>query len=226
MKIIAINWKNWAEKDLITQICTSLPEKNITWFLPLTHLAYANEFKTNFNLGSQNTFIHHNKTITGEINKPLLDDVGVTSILVNHSERDLFFHEGKRLKKILESLNNTEFDLFICVGEAKKNTFNDMFSQLDIINEFLKSGLNCKIVIAYEPRWAIGTGFAATPSYVSRAIHEIKKYLVSASCVIYGGSVSSDNAYELLCICDGLLIGSASRELKQLKEIIECTKFF
>ncbi len=246
-KIIAANWKmnlNINEtidfilnfKDIISNTTLNC---EIVICPPFTSLTIANELLKNSNikLGAQN--MHHEKSgaFTGEISCEMLKNMGCTFVIIGHSERRIIFKETDELinKKILVALQNNLTPIF-CVGETL--TERETNKAFDVIKKQITVGLQNisindgeKIVIAYEPVWAIGTGKNATKEeaeevhlFIRNLLKEIFNEKISEKIVIqYGGSVKGDNAMDLLSQknIDGALVGGASLKAATFFEIIK-----
>ena len=178
--------------------------------------------------GSQNVSEHDSGAYTGEISARMLKEFGVSYGLVGHSERRSLHAEtnalvGQKAKKLLEM----GITPIICVGETlgqreAGQTFEVVLGQLEAAVECVGVGKLGKVVLAYEPVWAIGTGLTASPDQVQE-VHSYlrgKLALMDASAaislkILYGGSVKPDNAEALFQQedVDGGLIGGASLNL-------------
>ncbi|MFZ1360766.1 MAG: triose-phosphate isomerase [Candidatus Saccharimonadales bacterium] len=178
-----------------------------------------------FKLAAQNFYFRDNGAFTGEISATQLRGL-VDYALVGHSERRHVFHEhNKEVRNKVQSAVRNRIKPILCVGEtAHERTIGETNA---VLHDQIVAGLANvtseeleKVVIAYEPVWAIGTGRNATPDDVVRAIRAIRrqvKHLFGEDAagdirVLYGGSVKADNAQSYLASegVDGLLIGGAS----------------
>ena len=189
---------------------------------------------TKFHVGAQNCHFEDSGAYTGEISTSMLVNCKVEYVILGHSERRAFFHEknndiGKKVAKVL----NGGMKPILCVGETI-DELNEGLAK-ETVQRQLQLGLNdvnslSNIVIAYEPVWAIGTGLTASVEKVSEIhsfIRTILKDLSSESesnnvPIIYGGSVNSFNADELINVhaVNGFLIGGASLDVDKFVEII------
>ncbi len=193
--------------------------------------------RSSVGLGAQNVFWEDHGAFTGETSGRMLAEIGVTHVLVGHSERRSIFGETDEMvnKKVLHAFVN-QLTPILCVGETAVERTADM--QRDRVRDQLTralSGVRLKshdrLIVAYEPVWAIGTG--QTPEvgdvlsmheFVREVLREIFPSTDPTTVrVIYGGSVDGTNAYPFLreSQVDGVLVGSASVKLNQFKEIIE-----
>src|SRR5690242_9027192 len=170
---------------------------------------------------AQNVHWEPEGAYTGEISAPLLLDLGVTGALVGHSERRQYFGEtddgvARRTQTALASGLN----VIACVGETLEQreageTEEVLRRQLSVLEP------HERLVLAYEPVWAIGTGRTATPEIAEDA-HAFIKSLLDVP-VLYGGSVKPENAEALLAQghVDGALVGGASLEVESFTAICE-----
>jgi len=188
-------------------------------------------------LGAQDVYHEPDGAFTGEVSTSMLQDIGVGGVLAGHSERRHVIGEddalvGKKVRAILDA----GFTCVLCVGETleqreagKTDAVNE--GQLRAALQDLPSNLWSRLVVAYEPVWAIGTGRTATPDDAQRAHEAIRSVLagfgsdqVAASTrIVYGGSVKPGNAADLFAQpdIDGGLIGGASLEASDFIAICE-----
>ena len=233
-KIIAGNWKmNKTPKEAL-ELIEMLKSKvdtdkaDVVFCVPYIDLIPASDALkgTNISLGAQNMFYEENGAYTGEISPSMLKEVGVKYVIIGHSERRSYFAETDEMinKKIKKAL---EHDLIpiLCVGESLDQREEGIFIEF-IRTQIKKAFLGIsseqakKVVIAYEPIWAIGTGKTASNEqaeeicYVIRqAISEIySKEVADVIRIQYGGSVNEKNAADLFAMpnIDGGLVGGAS----------------
>lgn len=189
---------------------------------------------TKFHLGAQNCHFEGSGAFTGEISTSMLLNCNVEYVILGHSERRAIFHEknndiGHKVAKVLSD----GMKPILCVGETI-DELNDGLAKVTVQRQ-LQLGLNNvnsfkNIVIAYEPVWAIGTGLTASIEKVSEIHSFIRTTLKDLSSdsesnnvpIIYGGSVNSDNADELINAnaVNGFLIGGASLDVDKFVEII------
>ncbi|MDR1057521.1 MAG: triose-phosphate isomerase [Coxiellaceae bacterium] len=188
-------------------------------------------------VSAQDMFWEDAGAFTGQISAPMLKDIGVTHVIIGHSERRQFFYETNTTvnKKIKAALKHNLIPIF-CIGETLAEREAEKVEE--IITTQLASGLTditqdaiTKIVIAYEPVWAIGTGKTATSEQVEEAHIMIRKLLtkkfgeshIDMVRIIYGGSVKPNNAQELLSKpnIDGALVGGASLKAEDFINIIK-----
>ena len=218
----------YKDTDVQTAICA-----------PFTDLeALVEAFKgTDIKVGAQNMHFADEGAYTGEISMAMLEEIGVDFCIVGHSERRQYFGEtdetvNKKLKKLFEG----PIRPILCVGESLEE--RDADKAFDVVGGQIKADLEGidaadvkKLVIAYEPIWAIGTGRTATPEQAEEMCAFIRKTLielygeeVSDEVIIqYGGSVKPANATEIMNMdeIDGALVGGASLKPKDFMEIID-----
>ena len=177
-------------------------------------------------LGAQNLFWEEKGAFTGEVSAPMLKDAGCHYVIIGHSERRQYFGETDETvnKKVKAALAH-ELIPIMCIGESleekeKEKTIDKVETQINSGLEELGKEEIRRIIIAYEPIWAIGTGLTATPSQAEEVHNFIREKLAekygneTASCaiILYGGSVKPDNTYSLLKEnnINGALVGGAS----------------
>ncbi|HIU44515.1 MAG TPA: triose-phosphate isomerase [Candidatus Ventrousia excrementavium] len=192
---------------------------------------------TKVEIGAQNVHYAENGAFTGEVSCGMLHEAGVKYVIIGHSERRQYFGETDALvnKKVLAALQ-CGLRPIICVGESLEMrelgvTLDQVRAQVKMALNGVPSELLRKVVIAYEPIWAIGTGKTATADQadeVGRVIRECLRTKYGARCarsvsILYGGSMNPSNAAELLSMpdVDGGLIGGASLDVGQLSAIID-----
>lgn len=234
-KIIAGNWKmnysvNQAE-DFVYSIKDSINTTDVDVvicpnFVSLDRVSEAIE-GTNIMLGAQNVYFEGKGAYTGETSVDMLAAVGARYCIVGHSERREYFKEtdeivNKKAKKLLEK------DIYpiVCVGESLEQREDNTY--FDVVEKEVRGSLDgidsemiaSKVVIAYEPIWAIGTGKTATAEQANEMCKYIRDVVAkmydedtaSKVRIQYGGSVKPSNANEILNMSDidGALVGGAS----------------
>ncbi|GHS88762.1 triosephosphate isomerase [Campylobacterota bacterium] len=179
-------------------------------FPPATALCPSRE---NITVGAQNAWAAENGSFTGEIGTEQLEEFGTKTLLIGHSERRHIFGEGLDLiKRKFDFFSSLDYEIFFCVGEpieikeaGAEAVMTYISRQIDGID------LNySRLVLAYEPVWAIGTGKTATNEDIAFVHNEIKN--LSSKPLLYGGSVKVENAAEIMSIegVDGVLVGTTS----------------
>lgn len=212
-------------------ICPAFP------FLVTAKEAFAG---SSISIGAQNCHSAASGAFTGEVSIPMLKDISVDWIILGHSERRTIFGEtDEMISEKVKAALNTGMRVILCIGESEKQredgeTNKIIEGQMEKCLESLKSlnGVDCeRLVIAYEPVWAIGTGKVATPQQAQETHHHIRRFLAdrispehaSAFRIIYGGSVSGTSAAELAkqVDIDGFLVGGASLKVDEFTKIIK-----
>lgn len=188
-------------------------------------------------VGAQNLFWEDHGAFTGETSARMLTELGVGFVLIGHSERRTHLGETDEMvnKKIVQALANQLVPI-VCVGESTEQRAAQTQRE-HVRNQLIAAFTNVRmrgqhrILIAYEPVWAIGTGEVPEIGEVL-AMHEFIRDVVSNIFgtdvslqleVLYGGSVDSENAYQFLreTQIDGVLVGGASVKLNHFKDIID-----
>jgi len=244
--IIAGNWKmnnNSAESvELVSQLremISGIKEVEVVVAPPYTALgSVATAIKgSTIVLSSQNIFWEEKGAFTGEISPSMLKDIGCQYAIIGHSERRQYFGEtnetvNKRLKAALEA----SLTPIVCIGETLEEKEAD--KTLTVIEKQVKEGLAGissgemeKVVIAYEPVWAIGTGKTATPEQAQEVHQFIRGMLAQVFDegvaegirILYGGSVKPDNVDQLMSQkdIDGALVGGASLKADSFARIVQ-----
>jgi len=175
--------------------------------------------------GGQNCYFEKSGAFTGETSPYTLEEMGAKYSLVGHSERRHVFGE---LDETLNKKNKASIEAGLipvfCIGETESEF--DSGATLDVLKKQIDLGLKdvdlSKVIVAYEPVWAIGTGKAATPEIVEN-VHSKLREILPLTPLLYGGSVKPANAKELYNIkdVDGFLIGGASLEVESFCQIFE-----
>ena len=186
-------------------------------FPPFPYLSFINYNK--IKVGAQNVSEFENGAFTGEVGAKMLKEVNVKYCLIGHSERRLYFKEDNNIlsKKITHLLNHSIIPV-LCVGESlKERKCGTMFKVLEEQMKVFQE----KVIVAYEPIWAIGTGSIPTIKEISEvAIFFKQNYNIS---ILYGGSVNESNIKEISSISniEGVLVGGASLEFKKVNKMLE-----
>lgn len=241
--IIAGNWKMnktpSEAKSLIDHIKPLVADANCEVVVcpPFVCLPAAKTVLENSNikLGAQNMHWEESGAYTGEVSAPMLKEIGVEYVIIGHSERRQYFAETDDTvnKKIISAFSH-ELIPIVCVGETLEQreagkTENVVKMQVEKGLSGLKVDEVRRLIVAYEPIWAIGTGRNATPSdanYVIKFIRDIITGLYGTVAdevrIQYGGSVNAQNAAEILAMpdIDGALVGGASLKAQDFATIV------
>ena len=244
-KVIAGNWKmNMLPNETIDFIQELTPlvkdtKNEVILCVPYTDLFYAllHVQETNIKIGAQNMHWEEKGAYTGEVSAPMLKSIGVEYVIIGHSERRQYFAEtDETVNKKIKSALAHGLKPIVCVGETLEQreageTETIVTNQIAKAFEGIASEDLEKIIVAYEPIWAIGTGKTATKEDANNTIMQIRKKLAEiygqneAEGVIiqYGGSVKSSNAKELfeMSDIDGGLVGGASLKAEEFSKIVK-----
>ena len=244
-KIVAGNWKmnkNAEEtEDLLNDLIDKLPQDvdaQIIVAPTFINLASAVDHLeiTNIAVAAQNMHQNENGAYTGEISADMLKSIGVNIVILGHSERRAYFHETDTIlaQKVTTALKH-DMTVIFCFGEELKDRQNNQ--HFNVVENQLRDGLFHlenndweKIILAYEPVWAIGTGETASPEQ-AQEMHEFiretirKRYgsnVAEDVSILYGGSVKPDNAKEIFSKpdVDGGLIGGAALKASDFAAIV------
>ena len=188
---------------------------------------------TNVSLSAQNVYYEEKGAFTGEISPGMLEDVGCDYVLVGHSERRQYFHESDETanRKITISQKHG-LSVIFCIGESLSQ--REAGKTFEVLTQQIRNGLRDvdaqKLVVAYEPVWAIGTGKTATPDQAQEAhqfirsrLREIYHDYADSLRIIYGGSVTTENIDSLMACpdLDGALVGGASLNPDSFQRIVQ-----
>lgn len=236
-KIIAGNWKmNKTPSEAVKFLEDLKPlvagaDSDVVVCVPLIDIMVAKQVLegTNIKIGAQNMYYESKGAYTGEVSPDMLVDAGVEYIIIGHSERRQYFSEtnDRVNKKVARAI---EFGMIpiLCCGESLEQrelgiTYDHLRIQIKTALKGLEPEQVAKVIIAYEPIWAIGTGRVATNqqaedvcAQIRALVAELYDYEVAGSIrILYGGSVTADNASGLFAMpnIDGGLVGGASLKL-------------
>lgn len=245
-KVMAANWKMYKNPDEtrayfrdFLPLVAGHDRDEIVVCPPYTDIdaAVASARGSNVAIGVQNVHWKADGAYTGEISAPMLLCLGVTHVIVGHSERRQYFGEtddtvNLRLKTALES----GLSAICCVGEVleeREAGMTDDILRRQCVRAFHAISVKKaeKLILAYEPVWAIGTGKTATPELAAQAHAVIRReaseifgeVLANKLRILYGGSVKPENASALMAQeeIDGALVGGASLDPKSFAAIVK-----
>ena len=244
--IIAGNWKmnNTASQGvaLVKALAPLVTEANcdVVVCVPAINIPAVSEALkgTNIKLGAENVHFAEKGAYTGEISAAMLLEYGVEYVIIGHSERRQYFAETDETvnKRTLTAINAGLIPI-VCIGETLEE--RETGKTEEVLATQIKEGLKgiedlTKIVIAYEPVWAIGTGRTATAEQANETIGFIRKTLAEVFCpkcaekvrIQYGGSMNAGNCKELMAMpeIDGGLIGGASLKAPDFSAIVNFDK--
>jgi triosephosphate isomerase len=247
-QLIAGNWKLHNTLAQSTELARTLHERTLSStaevvvapvFTALTTVADTLR-GSHIRLSAQDVFFQDKGAFTGQVSAPLLADVGCGYCIVGHSERRQFFGEtDETVRKKVRALLAVGITPILCIGESLEQrdqgaTIGVSVGQLAAGLAGIETSALAKLVVAYEPVWAIGTGKTATPDDAQSVHAAIRAYLryergdafAQSTRVLYGGSVKADNAKELLGQpdIDGALVGGASLVADQFVAIVAAAR--
>jgi triosephosphate isomerase len=188
-----------------------------------------NKFDTpsNVRVGVQNAYPTQNGSFTGEIGLDQIEEFGIKTILIGHSERRHVLGESQEdTVKKFDFYKEKGFEIVYCIGESQEvreegieSVMAYNLAQLDGIDINYEN-----MIIAYEPVWAIGTGLTASVDQIDETLNSLKEHIKAP--LLYGGSVKVANTKEILSIknCDGILVGTASWEVESFCQMLEISK--
>lgn len=234
MKIIAANFKtNHTRKStasFVAEVNDFLKSNDISnQVVVFPSATCLDSFDTisNFTIGAQNAYPVNSGSFTGELGTIHLDEFGIKTILIGHSERRHVLGESQEdIAKKYEFYKALGYTIVYCIGEPLEVRQSGLENTLEYIYEqFVGIDINYEnLILAYEPVWAIGTGVTATSQDITEVHSAIKKKIDKP--LLYGGSVKVANVREICSLdgVDGALIGTASWIVEDFKQIIENTK--
>jgi triosephosphate isomerase len=194
-------------------------------FPPATAL---NRFDTQnpIRIGAQNAYPTVKGSFTGEIGLEQLEEFGIDTLLIGHSERRHILGETQTaIAQKFAWFKERGFTIFYCIGEPLEiREAGDMAVKKYLVEQL--DGIDTsydRLILAYEPVWAIGTGKTATPELIEKTHADIKQLCDRP--LLYGGSVKPANIEEILAVpgCDGALIGTASWDVASMISMLEIT---
>ncbi|WP_119068812.1 triose-phosphate isomerase [Rubrobacter indicoceani] len=248
--MMAANWKmNKTLREAEDYAAAVIPKAedaggvDVAVFVPFTCL---NEFArmtadTPVIAGAQNFYFEDSGAYTGEVSAPMLLDVGARAVLIGHSERrEIFFESDEMVAKKTKRALDAGLIPVVCCGETKEE--RDSGGMWDKIQAQIKAVMDAvdgdldpeKIIFAYEPIWAIGTGDTASPEDAQDAIGQVRGLLeelrgegfAGSVRILYGGSVKPENIAEIMSQrdVDGGLVGGAALDVESFGELVEAAK--
>ena len=248
-KIVAGNWKMNIDLEKGVQLFNEIQQllkeevkadQEVIICPPYTHLSSLSQIvdpNTNLSIGAQNCHQADSGAFTGEVSASIIASAGASYVIIGHSERRLYFAESNSLlaQKLDVVLKNGLSPIF-CIGETLEQRNSETYfevikEQITEASFHLQGADYSKMVLAYEPVWAIGTGLTASPEQAQQIHSFIRnlladKYdqdLANNMTILYGGSCNPKNAAELFAKADidGGLIGGASLKAQDFVDIIK-----
>ena len=244
---IAGNWKMWGTREQASTYCQRLLEllpdpqrrpADVGVCAPFTALEVLVERLTGSDVRVAAQNMHQGETgaFTGEVSAPMLVELGVDSVVLGHSERRQLFGESDRaLQEKVPAALAAGLEPILCVGETEDereggHTQRTLRHQVQEALDRVEPERLADVVVAYEPIWAIGTGRVATCEQAQEAVAFIRALVGDRSAeaaervrILYGGSVSAENAADLLAApgIDGALVGGASLKAASFLAIVD-----
>jgi triosephosphate isomerase len=207
-------------ESLKEKLLAKKPEDKVYIFPPATAL---NSYEGDFTVGAQNAYPTQNGAYTGEIGIEQLEEFGIKTILIGHSERREHLGESQEIiAQKFAFFKEQGYEILYCIGEpleireeGNEAVMEYLLAQFDGIDISYKD-----LIIAYEPIWAIGTGRSATVEEIASTHESLKKTVQKP--LLYGGSVKPANIKEITDIrgVDGVLVGSASLDAESFSKMI------
>jgi len=240
--IVAGNWKMNASKEsvnkLILGILSGMSEvgSEVLVCAPFPYLSQVEELiaDSQVKLGAQNLNTNSSGAFTGEVSANMIKDFGARHVIVGHSERRSLYGETSSLvaEKVKAALEN-DLTPLLCVGESLEQreageTETVVAEQINAVIGLVGIRAFRNIIIAYEPVWAIGTGKTASPRqaqevhlFIRSLLGESNESIAQNTPILYGGSMNSGNANELIACADidGGLIGGAALKAEDFLQI-------
>jgi triosephosphate isomerase len=244
--LIAANWKMYktnaearACAEALLPLCLGHTRDEIVICPPFISLSIVLDQLSGSGIavGAQNMHFAEEGAYTGEVSAPMLTAIGVTHVILGHSERRRYFCEtDETVNQKLHTALHHGLTPIVCVGEALQEREAGLMEEV-LTRQIDKALLNISpdhaapIVIAYEPLWAIGTGKTATPEQAAQAHllirsevgRRLNREIADNMRILYGGSVRPDNAASLLTQpgIDGALVGGASLKPESFAQLVK-----
>lgn len=231
LKTLSSNFKNHRMPNEVPEVVVFPP---FPFLLSAIDLLEGSGIK----VGAQNVGLQTTGAYTGEVSVPMVQSLGCDYVMLGHSERRAIFGESDADigAKVRLCLDQPGLNVILCVGETEEEYESNLLAS--IVDVQLKKGLvdvkpheMDRLVIAYEPVWAIGTGKVATPEQAQTAHEAVRKtvdemfgsQIAEAVRIQYGGSVKPDNVEEIMLMpdVDGALVGGASLEADSFTRIVD-----
>ncbi len=249
-KVIAGNWKMYTDifesanlvKALVNKLRKAPSDPEVVVCPPFTSLVVVSRLiqGSKIKLGAQNMYHEDEGAYTGEISAKMLKSIGCQYVILGHSERRQYFNETNDLINLkVKMALQTGLTPIVCIGEKLDEREKGITEQVvtaqakGVLRDIRGSDIE-KVIIAYEPVWAIGTGRNATPEQaeevhqlIRKLVGQLSGWSIAEQLVIqYGGSVKPDNAPDLLSQpnVDGALVGGASLKSDSFIAIIKAAQ--
>ena len=203
------------------KIVSKKAEDTVYIFPPATAL---DAFEGDLTIGAQNAYPAQNGAYTGEIGVEQLEEFGIDTILIGHSERrEMMAETQEKVAQKFAFFKERRFEIIYCIGEPLHIREKGLESVMQyLLAQFEGIDISYdKMIVAYEPIWAIGTGRSATVEEIS-GTHRALKKAINDKPLLYGGSAKPANIKEIISIAgvDGVLVGSASLDAESFSQMI------
>ena len=240
-KFVAGNWKmngslaNYSEIQKIAECHNNFKDNIDTVLFPPSVFIYSFAQDKSLPLGGQDCHVQHKGAFTGDISAEMLKNVGAEYVILGHSERRIGHHESNDTISLkVKTAHQADLKTVICIGETLEDYKAGRTK--DVITKQLHESLppcvtGTNSIIAYEPVWAIGTGLTPTPTEIGEVhahihyilTHLFEKNIADTTRLLYGGSVTSDNAKAIASIpyVHGALVGGASLTAEKFFPIMQ-----
>jgi triosephosphate isomerase len=227
-KLIVGNWKMNKGDEAGLQLARHLLNLrgNVVICPPYTILREVAKLvrESSLKVGAQDCSSHLDGSYTGEVSASMLKSNGCSHLILGHSEARTYRHETDALvRQKAERALGADLIPIVCIGETRE-AYEEGKTQ-DVLRRQLETSLpdtSKEIIIAYEPVWAIGTGLVASLEYIKETHRFIQSLTHQKYPILYGGSVNSKNASEILSLSEvgGVLVGGASLQVEEFSKII------
>lgn len=230
-KLIVANWKMNGTRETLTQLTHQILQIKIDHTVvlcpPFLYFhAIGSLLHAPFSLGAQDCSPKEHGAYTGDISAPMLQDLNVTYVILGHSERRLYHRESNELIEAkYKAALKANLKPILCVGETEEEKSQGL-TQSVLKAQLEGFPITPHPIIAYEPRWAIGTGKIPSLEDIQSIHHFIRSIVSPNALVLYGGSVTGDNSQAIGDVegVDGFLVGGASLKVEEFMKILGSTK--
>ncbi|MBP1681482.1 MAG: Triosephosphate isomerase [Proteobacteria bacterium] len=209
-------------KEIQAFVANTTSKQQVRIFAPFTALDCFDEV-AHLKVGAQNFYPVQNGSFTGEIGFEQLEEFGIDTVLIGHSERRHILKESQNfIAQKYDFAKAREVEIIYCIGEPQEIRMQGIDAIMSYLWEQFE-GIDIhydKLIIAYEPVWAIGTGLTASLEDIEEVLTRLRDKLSAP--LLYGGSVKVENIDAILHVkaCDGVLVGTASWNEKAFCEMI------
>ena len=231
MKILGFNLKMNLLPHEIDDYIKEIKKNKLDNTIFFPSIIYIEKFNNNqITVGSQDIAFNKNGAYTGDVSIYQLKELGIKYSIVGHSERRANYYDDRYVNKKIKLCIDNDVTPLLCVGESgDENSKNETYYIcIDEINKAFVGNDNLdKVILVYEPIWAIGSGKTPTNDFIDEIVSNIKKYVYNKYGVklkvLYGGSVSDENISKLIQIdsVDGFLVGGSSLKTESIKKMID-----